>query len=163
MIETLGVIGDNVDAQALIQDFLRVASLAGAHLAESEIEVETLNAPHRPPSRLPAGKMAVYVFSYGDTVLKVGKAGPNSGARYTSQHYNAASAPSTLAASLLKGSEEIGVSGLTVESAGDWIKKNTHRTNFLMKTESGVPVLTLLEAFLQCKLKPRFEGFASQR
>ena len=159
----MGVIGDNVDTQALIQDFLRVAALAGARLNESEIEVETLKAPHRPPSRIPAGKMAVYVFSYGDTVLKVGKAGPNSGARYTSQHYNAASAPSTLAASLLKGGDQIGVSGLTVETAGDWIKNNTHRTNFLMRTECGVPVLTLLEAFLQCKLTPRFEGFASQR
>ena len=159
----MGVIGDNVDTQALIQDFLRVAALAGARLNESEIEVETLKAPHRPPSRIPAGKMAVYVFSYGDTVLKVGKVGPNSGARYTSQHYNAASAPSTLAASLLKGGDQIGVSGLTVETAGDWIKNNTHRTNFLMRTECGVPVLTLLEAFLQCKLTPRFEGFASQR
>ena len=152
-----------MDAQTLIQDFLRVAALAGARLAASEIEAETLQAPHRPPSRLPAGKTAVYVFSYGDTVLKVGKAGPNSGARYTSQHYNAASAPSTLAASLLKDGEEIGVSGLTVESAGDWIKSNTLRTNFLIKTECGVPTLSLLEAFLQCKLKPRFEGFASQR
>lgn len=152
-----------MDAQALIQDFLRVAALAEARLDESEIEVETLKAPHRPPSRLPTGKMAVYVFSYGDTVLKVGKAGPNSGARYTSQHYNAASAPSTLAASLLKDGDEIGASGLTVESAGDWIKKNTNRINFLLKTECGVPVLTLLEAFLQCRLKPRFEGFASQR
>lgn len=120
-------------------------------------------APHRPPGRLPSGSMAVYVFSYGDIVLKVGKAGSNSGARYTSQHYNAASAPSTLAASLLKDGNQIGVSGLTVESAGDWIKKHTDRTNFIMRAECGIPSLTLLETFLQCKLKPRFEGFASQR
>ena len=152
-----------METQTLIQDFLRIAALAGERFVESEIEVEALRAPHRPPSRLPAGMMAVYVFSYGDTVLKVGKAGPNSGARYTSQHYNAASAPSTLAASLLKRGDEIGASGLTVESAADWIKKNTHRTNFLMKAECGVSVLTLLEAFLQCRLKPRFEGFPSQR
>lgn len=142
---------------------MRVAELAEARIARSDIEVETLKAPHRPPSRLPSGRMAVYVFSYGDTVLKVGKAGPNSGARYTSQHYNAASAPSTLAASLLKDGNEIGVSGLTVESAGDWIKKHTDRTNFTMRAECGMPALTLLETFLQCKLKPRFEGFASQR
>jgi hypothetical protein len=95
--------------------------------------------------------------------LKVGKAGPNSGARYTSQHYNAASAPSTLAASLLKEGHEIGVNGLSVESAGEWIKSNTSRINFLLKVECGVPALTLLESFLQCRLKPRFEGFASQR
>jgi len=107
--------------------------------------------------------MAVYLFSYGTSVLKIGKAGPNSGARYTSQHYNAASAASTLAGSLLKGGNEIGVTSLTVESAGEWIKTNTDRINFLMKVECGVPTLTLLESFLQCRLKPRFEGFASQR
>lgn len=152
-----------MDAKAVIEDFLRVAALAGARLDESQIEVETLKAPHRPPSCLPAGNMAVYVFSYGDTVLKVGKAGPNSGARYISQHYNASSAPSTLAASLIKGGGEIGIAGLTVESARDWIKKNTDRTNFLVKNECGMPVLTLLEAFLQCRLRPRFEGCASQR
>jgi hypothetical protein len=137
--------------------------LAGVALAESDIEVEVLPAPHRPPTCLPAGRLAVYVFSYGDVVLKVGKVGANSGPRYTSQHYNAASAASTLAASLLKEGNEIGVTGLTVESAGDWIKKNTTRINFLMKTECGVPALSLLEAFLHCRLKPCFEGFASQR
>lgn len=147
----------------LIKDFLQVAALAGTRLDESSIQVETLNSPHRPPNRLPAGKMAVYVFRYGEIALKVGKAGPNSAARFTSQHYNANSAPSTLAASLLKNGAEIGVSGLTVETAGDWIKKNTDRTNFLINIEYGVPVLTLLEAFMQCRLKPRFEGFASQR
>lgn len=142
---------------------MRVAELAEARIARSDIEVETLKAPHRPPGRLPSGKMAVYVFSYGDIVLKVGKAGPNSGARYTSQHYNAASAPSTLAARLLKEGNQIGVSGLTAESAGDWIKRYTNRTNFIVRAECGIPSLTLLETFLQCKLKPRFEGFASQR
>lgn len=152
-----------MDTQVLVRDFVRVAALAGANLRESDIRVEITKAPHHAPTRLPSGKIAVYVFSYGDTVLKVGKAGPNSGARYTSQHYNAASAPSTLAAALLKSGGDIGVSGLAIDSAGGWIKHNTDRTNFLLNIECGVPVLTLLEAFLQCRLKPRFEGFASQR
>ncbi len=152
-----------METQQLIRDFRQVAALAGVDLDESAVEVEVLKAPHRPPGRLPTGKMAVYLFSYGTSVLKIGKAGPNSGARYTSQHYNAASAASTLAGSLLKGGNEIGVTSLTVESAGEWIKTNTDRINFLMKVECGVPTLTLLESFLQCRLKPRFEGFASQR
>lgn len=163
MTSTLCVIEQLMDVKALIRDFLRVAHLAGVALDESDIDAEVLPAPHRPPTRLPSGRMAIYVFTYGDTVLKVGKVGANSGPRYTSQHYNAASAASTLAASLLKEGGEIGVTGLTIESAGDWIKNNTTRTNFLMKTECGVPTLSLLEAFLHCRLKPRFEGFASQR
>jgi hypothetical protein len=152
-----------MDTDLLIEDFLKVAALAGVRLSASDVEVETALAPHRPPARLPLGKMAVYVFSHGATTLKVGKAGPNSTARYSSQHYNAASAPSTLASSLLKEGGNIGVSGLSVESAGGWIRANTNRTNFLLRIECGIPVLTLLEAFLQCRLKPKFEGFASQR
>jgi predicted dehydrogenase len=66
----------------LIQDFAQVATLAGQRLDPSSIEVQMLTAPHRPPSRLPVGKMAVYVFRYKDAVLKVGKAGPKSAARY---------------------------------------------------------------------------------
>lgn len=151
-----------LDTEALVQDFLRVAELAELRIARSDIEVETLKAPHRPPSRLPSGKMAVYVFSYGGIVLKVGKAGPKSGARYTSQHYNAASAPSTLAASLLKDGRRIGVTGLTVETVGDWVKKHTDRRNFILRAECGTLSLALLETFLQCRLKPCFEGFASQ-
>ena len=151
-----------MNCHALIQDFVRVASIAGKSIAESDIDVESLPAPHRATS-LPKGKMAVYVFSYGDVVLKVGKVGANSGPRYTHQHYNAASAASTLAASLINGGADIGASGLTVETAGEWIRTNTHRTNFLLKAEQGVPLLSLLEAFLHCRLEPRFEGFASQR
>ena len=56
--------------------------------------------------------MAVYVFSEKSQVLKVGKVGPNSQARYTSQHYNPKSARSTLAKSLLK--ERVSFSGYDV-------------------------------------------------
>ena len=147
---------------ACVQDFLKVARFAGVSLEKSELVVEHLPAPHSPPG-LPLGKMAVYVFSFGEITLKVGKAGPNSNARYRSQHYSPASAASTLAASLLKGAEEIGVIGLDQDNVGAWIRANTSRTNFLLDAGLGVPVLTLLESFLQCRLKPVFEGFASQR
>ena len=112
---------------------------------------------------LPFGKMAVYVFAYGDLTLKVGKAGPNSDARYRSQHYDATRAASTLAGSLLKGADEIGIADLNQENVGAWIRANTTRTNFLLARDYGAPILTLLESFLQCRLKPVFEGFASQR
>lgn len=152
-----------MDPKPLIDDFLKVAALAGRTLCAADIEVEVLNAPHRPPTRLPPGKMAVYLFSYGPTVLKIGKAGPKSNARYTNQHYGAGRAPSTLAASLVKGCGELGIGELTNESVGYWIRTNTDRLNFIMKTECGVPTLTLLESFLHCRLKPCFEGFESQR
>lgn len=152
-----------IDPRTLAEDFRRVAELSGINLSSGEVTVESLSAPHRPPSRLPMGRMAVYVFCHQGRTLKVGKAGPNSEARYTSQHYNPNSAQSTLAASLLRGGDELGIQGITKASVGVWIKANTDRYNFLLHSKHPIRLLTLLEAFLQCRLNPAFEGFGSQR
>lgn len=147
----------------IVEEFRQVVGLAGVMIGVSEIETQILQARHHPPSHLPKGKMAVYVFNYGTTTLKVGKAGSKSNARYTSQHYNAGSAPSTLAATLLKSGADIGIDTLTTETVGPWIKKHTTRLNFLLNADYGSAVLTLFEAYVQCRLKPKFEGFASQQ
>lgn len=65
-------------------DFAIVARLAGVSLAADDIRIEALPAPHAPPTRLPAGQMAVYVFTHGQDVLKVGKVGPKSQIRQRS-------------------------------------------------------------------------------
>ena len=151
------------DPQALIEDFRRVAEIAGVSVASNVLLVERLLAPHKPPSSLPRGKMAVYVFEWKGQCLKVGKVGPNSQARYTSQHYGPSSSNSNLAKSVLAGRDELGISGVSESNVGAWIKTNVDRTNYLLNTECGISVLTLLESFLQCRLRPRFEGFESQR
>ena len=96
-------------------------------------------------------------------MLKIGKAGPNSNARYTSQHYSPGAAQSTLAASLLKRGTEIGIREVTDSTVGDWIRENTDRCNFLVDSGYPIRLLTLLESFLQCRLDPVFEGFRNQR
>ena len=151
------------DPDQLSKDFRQVAELAGFSLAARDVTVESLTAPHRPPTRLPPGKMAVYLFDHRGRVLKVGKAGPNSNARYTSQHYSPGAAQSTLAASLLKRGAEIGVRGVTESTVGHWIRMNTDRHNFLLDGDYPIRLLTLLESFLQCRLDPVFEGFRNQR
>jgi len=40
---------------------------------------------------------------------------------------------------------------------------NVDRVNVLLPASLGVPIMTLLESFLQCRLRPRYEGFRSQR
>ena len=152
-----------MDTAQLLTDFLKVSALAGKSLNDEDIVVQHTKSPHVPPTKLPPGKMAVYVFSHNQTVLKVGKAGPKSNARFCSQHYRAGSAPSTLAASLLKDAHSAAAHSLTIENAGIWIRQNTDRINFLLRVECGIAVLSLLESFLQCRLKPKFEGFASQQ
>jgi len=146
-----------------LADFATVARLAGVSLAADDIRIEALPAPHAPPPRLPAGQMAVYVFTHGQEVLKVGKVGPKSHARYTSQHYNPGSAQSTLAASVIADAERIGLGDADRAEIGNWIRTNVDRVNILLPASLGVPVLTLLESFLQCRLRPRYEGFRSQR
>jgi len=145
------------------RDFERVAQLTGVPLAPDTITIERLPAPHRPPSRLPGGKMAVYVLTYAGDTLKIGKAGANSQPRYTSQHYNPGSAQSTLAASILGDRARYALETAKETDVGTWIKANVDRVNLLMDERAGIPVLTLLETFLQCRLRPRYEGFKSQR
>ena len=146
-----------VDVKKLIDDFLVVARIAGAHVSECDFTIESLQPPHVQPKRLPSGKAAVYCFFDRDTCLKVGKVGPKSNARYTSQHYNPASSLSNLAKSLLKSQRLQGIDETTV---GNWIRQHTRRVNILVDARVGRLTLNLLEAFLQCRLCPEFEGSA---
>ena len=146
----------------LLTDFLVVAELGEIKMQPDAIRIETLMMPHRAPPSLPKGKMAVYVFSDKERVLKVGKAGPRSQSRYTSQHYNAGSAPSTLAASILKDENAVQRYGLNKRNVSGWIKKNTDRVNFILDADVGMWGLMLLEVFIQCRLQPVYEGFVSQ-
>jgi hypothetical protein len=148
---------------ATIRDFRTVARLAGVELANDAIEVESLLAPHVSPTKSPAGKMAVYVFSKRPVILKIGKVGAKSQARYTSHHYNPGSAMSTLASSLLLDRERLGLAEISQDAIGAWMKQYVDRVNLLLNESIGVPVLTLLEVFLQCRFKPIYEGFKSQR
>ncbi len=137
--------------------FVTVTKLAGDPISLDELKVEYLPAPHKPPSSLPAGKMAVYAFWWNDEWLKIGKAGPNSGPRYVSQHYTG-SAMSTLAGSLENDSCMENVSGFDRLNPGEWIKKSTCRVNILISAQRRKEVLSLLEAFLHARLSPHYEG-----
>lgn len=151
------------DTRTLVEDFIRVAMLSGLNVPEAALTVESAPAPHHSPTSLPHGKMAVYVFVQGGRCLKVGKAGPRSRARYTSQHYLPRSSGSNLAKSILAARGEMGLTNLAESQIGAWIRLNVDRYNFLLDTRCGVPALNLLEIFLQCRLQPLFEGFSTQR
>ncbi|MEI9418090.1 hypothetical protein [Mesorhizobium sp. Cs1321R2N1] len=101
--------------------------------------------------------MAIYGFWADGRWLKIGKVGANSHARYASQHYNPGSAPSTLAASLC-GDEAMGaITGFDAALPGIWIKEHACRVNILMATDKPKEMLSLLEAFLHLRLRPRYE------
>ena len=148
------------DLRKLVRSFLRATERAGINTDGLKIESEVLHAPHTPKA-LPAGKMGVYVFIYNGQTLKVGRAGPNSQARWLSQHYGPGRACSTLAGSLLDKGSTIGVSGLSKTTVGPWIKRNCDRLNFIMDGSWGIDILTRLEEFLQLRLQPCFERASS--
>lgn len=140
-----------------IRDFISVADLANVSIRWEDFELEYLEAPHKSPTRLPKGKMAIYAFWYDGEWLKIGMAGPKSNARYTSQHYNIRSARSTLSASLVNDPRMVESSEVSAETVGDWIKYETCRVNILIDEGYDKLLLNLLEAFLHLRLNPRYE------
>lgn len=140
-----------------LTDFVTVARLARHKIGREELTVNYMEAPHRPPSHLPLGNMAVYGFCVDGHWLKIGLAGPKSNARYTSQHYNPNSALSTLAASILRDPSISINSDFNSGAPGDWIKSACGRVNILLDSRHGLLLLALLEAFLHVRLKPRYE------
>ena len=54
------------------------------------------------------------------------------------------------------------LSELEAGEIGNWIRVNVDQVNILLPARLSVHVLTLLESVLQCRLRPRYEGFKSQ-
>jgi len=156
-----------IDQPELVETFLKIAKLARVDLPSSDVLSELLPAPHKRPSALPDNSQAVYAFLLSGHCLKVGKAGPKTQARFTSQHYGM-NAPSTLARSILSHRKRVAallprgrqheVDALDEESIGVWIERNTTRFHVFLPTRVGALALSLLEAFIQCRLRPLFEG-----
>jgi hypothetical protein len=139
-----------------LADFSQVAAIAGIDVPLNQIRRQILSKPHKART-LPLGQMAIYAFFLDGRALKVGKVGPNSGPRFTYQHYSG-SAQSTLRGSILSNPNRIGATALTPETAGEWIRAHTDRVDLLIPATYGIPFLSLLEAFLHVRWNPIFEG-----
>jgi hypothetical protein len=138
------------------------------------IEHERQSAPHVPHD-LPLGKCAAYIFSLSEhwkasdlhcsgSVLKVGKAGPNSNARFRGHHYSPAAAPSTLAGSVIRATIQLpewARTGITKNNVSKWLRCNTDRDHFYLCADE-IRYLPLLESYLISRLRPQFEGRGAQ-
>jgi hypothetical protein len=149
---------NNIDT--ILSDFRKVLSLAGVDCALIDFDLVDRGCPHT-SAALPCGKMAIYIFMDEMRTLKVGKVGPNSNARFQTQHYLPGSSKSNLAKSLLDD-EEGPCRDLQADEIGPWIKKHLRRIDILVDAKAGIPVLNLFEGFLHCRLSPKYEGFKSQ-
>lgn len=144
-----------------IGSLLQNVSLAtGKEIPREKYEIVDRGVPHK-PNGLPKGKMGVYMFFYGGRFLKIGKAGPNSDARFRSQHY-AFNAKSTLAKSIV-GDADFAEKGINEANVGDWIKNNCRRIDILIDASAGIFTLELIEGILHYVYEPKYEGFKTQR
>ena len=121
------------------------------------------------PTTLPRGMRGVYVFLAGEHCFKVGKAGTKSQARWNSHHYNLdETTPSTLPKSIVRNNEMFKpffpadihgeIDALCKTNIQAWIKHNLSRIEFLIPDDGDPFALSLLEALVQFRLKPKFEG-----
>lgn len=145
----------------LKEKIMMVIKMAGANISESQLQIIDRGIPHQ-PSGLPKGNLGIYSFEYANEFLKIGKVGQNSDARFRSQHYIPKSSQSNLAKSILNDTD-FDKFNLTEATIGEWIKHNVRRIDFIIDASLGVFVLNLIEAFLHLQLKPKYEGFKSQR
>jgi hypothetical protein len=160
------------DPDALAAEFGDAATRAGIVGWPCMIRTEIRRAPHAQPS-LPPGFGAVYVFALSrdagrgtpagnGAVLKVGRVGPNSQARFTSQHYNPASARSTLAGSLIRYRVMwpwLAVHELNVSNVKEWMKNNLDRFHFFVPAGHD-EVIAELEVYVRARVGSMFEGAA---
>jgi len=145
------------------EDIIRMvqaAELAGFTVDINQINLLTwqMGLETHIPLPLPVNHSAVYVFTHGDTYLKVGQAGPESNARYQSQHYSPSSSPSNLAKSLINDHNYSALIGDTKVKA--WIRSNTHRFNILIPTNIHLnykKFVAFAEAFFILQCLPKFE------
>ena len=159
------------DPNELKEAFIAAARLARIEVKPSDVRIELVPAPHRWPNSLPLGSQAVYCFLLGEGCLKVGKAGPKTQARFTGQHYGD-NAPSTLAKSIIKDRSRMTqlvpeasrteFEALQLGSVGGWLEKNTARLHLFIPDSAPSCALDFAEAFLQCWLRPVYEGKGSQ-
>ena len=119
---------------------------------------------------LPKEKMGVYAFYYKENTntpgifLKIGKAGPNSNARWKNQHYDPHSSKSNLSKSLLTDNSFKNKTGINEQNVGQWIKDNTQRIEIIMDYKAlGIFALELVESSLHYKYEPKYEGYETQR
>lgn len=92
--------------------------------------------------------------------LKVGMAGPRSKPRFTYQHYSPASAPSTLAGTLLQARvlwPFLGIEDLDERSSGAWLQEHTNRDHFL-PPEDKADILRPLETYVRGRVTSIWEN-----
>jgi len=155
-----------IDLDPVLDDFAAAAERLALPGWPAHLEAEYLPAPHSPRALRP-NHGAVYVFALADhhtsragagRILKVRRVGPNSNARFQSQHYWATSARSSLAKSLLGYPARwpwLGIDHVDASTVRAWMPGNLDRANIYVPAAS-----TALMPHLEMYIRARLGGFS---
>ena len=118
-------------------------------------------------SALKENQEGVYVFLNDWYCLKVGKVGSKSQARWGSQHYLLDEGTrSSLPKSFMKDEEKFkkafnntqDIRTICKETIREFVENNTDRVEFVLSDQKDHRAVNLLEAYVQFKLNPVYEG-----
>lgn len=152
----------SIQLDGILSDFAIVAERLGLPGWPAPLDSEYLPAPHTPKSLRP-GHGAVYVFALTAThlaeagpgcVLKVGRVGPNSNARFQSQHYSPGSSRSNLANSILGYPalwSWLGIDHIDPPMIRDWMLSHLDRANIYVPASSA-ELIPQLEMYVRARL-----------
>lgn len=142
------------------KNIIMISQILGKPLDKGKILIDDRGIPHE-PRNLPKGKEAVYIFIYRDKFLKIGRVGKKSNPRFKNQHYSVSASKSTLANQILNNENFKKI--VDMDNIEGWIKHNCRRIDILLDANSGDFLTSMVEAILQYKYEPLFEGRSSQR
>ena len=146
----------------ILSEFAIVAERLGLPGWPATLDTEYLPAPHIPKALRP-GHGAVYVFALTAThaaeagpgrILKVGRVGPNSNARFQSQHYSPSSSRSNLANSILGYPalwSWLGIDHVDRSMIRNWMLTNLDRANIYVPASSA-ELIPQLEMYVRARL-----------
>lgn len=151
-----------IQLDGILSDFATVADELGLPGWPTTLDIDYLPAPHIPKALRP-GHGAVYAFALSDAstsdagpgcVLKVGRVGPNSNARFQSQHYSPRSSRSNLASSILGYPtlwSWLGIDRIDPTMIRDWMLTHLDRANIFVPASSA-ELIPQLEMYVRARL-----------
>lgn len=151
-----------IQLDGILSDFGIVAARLDLPGQPATLDTEYLPAPHAPKALRP-GHGAVYIFALADTdtseagpgrVLKVGRVGPNSNARFQSQHYSSTSNGSNLAKAILRYPtlwSWLGIDHIDPLTIRAWMLTHLDRAHIYVPASSA-ELIPQLEMYVRARL-----------
>ncbi len=145
------------DIQNTVEDLGR---LLGNPIDMSKMKVVDRGQPHRWEA-LPEGHYGIFIFLWGDNVLKIGHAEWNRRMWFGYQQYSSKLVSRTLASALMKD-KNMKCYHLESETLSRWMMESLRRIDILIDESVGLLTVELIDKALNYRYSPRYENTGLQ-